>query len=152
MEPFGNYGHNEHIMVHHAATIAFYLSARAAVWPAHEAQGLAPHAPQKLYWGGLYESRPDRPARQQNAIAQARYEMGVPAYRPSLTVSAPHLAERVFEALSAHRSQFALPPWSAVSETQRRFLRRNAFLRVYPPLSEGEPAERSLVDGTPLQA
>ncbi|MBN1641391.1 MAG: PIG-L family deacetylase [Anaerolineae bacterium] len=152
MEPFGNYGHNEHIMVHHAATVACYLSGRDEVWPEHGKAGLEPHAPHKLYWGGLYEGRPDRAARVQNAIAQARYEMGVPVYEPSLTLSAPHLAEQVFEALSAHRSQFALPSWAELPAGQRQFLGTNAFLRVYPPLSPGEPPEGSIVDGTPLRA
>ena len=35
MEPFGNYGHNEHIMIHHAATAGFYLSGKEDVWPEH---------------------------------------------------------------------------------------------------------------------
>jgi len=148
MEPFGNYGHNEHIMVHHAATAGFYLSGREDVWPEHFDQDLAPHAARKLYWGGLYESRPHQTEERAKAIAKARAEMGIPQYAPSLTVEYPEVGERVHRALAAHESQFAeLPPWSDLDEAWRRFFWSDQLLRVYSSVGAGEPAEASIADG-----
>jgi LmbE family N-acetylglucosaminyl deacetylase len=153
MEPFGNYGHNEHIIIHHAATVGFYLSGRENVWPAHRDEGLTPHAPKKLYWGGLYDDAPHQSEERKAAIAEARQEMGVPAYRASLVVTYPEVAEQVYTALSAHRSQFDLPSWSALDEPMRpmrRFLASDCVLRVHPPVQEGESPETSIADGTLL--
>lgn len=148
MEPFGNYGHNEHIMVHHAATAGCYLSSRADVWPEHAQEGLDPHAPAKLYWGGLYEDRPRQTEERRRAVAEAREEMGIPRYRPSLVVEYPEEAERVYRALRAHQSQFGdLPPWSDLDEATRRFFATDHLLRVSPPVPEGQAPETSIADG-----
>lgn len=148
MEPFGGYGHNEHIMIHHAATAAFYLSGRAEVWPEHAQKGLAPHQPRKLYWSGLYDERPRRDDEGSKKIAQARAEMGVPKPQPSLSTRYPEVAERVYTALLAHQSQFAnLQPWSELSEAHRAFFAGEDMRRVHPPLNAEDPPESSIVDG-----
>jgi len=146
-EPFGYYGHNEHIMIHHAATAGFYLSGREDVWPEHRDEGLSPHAPAKLYWGALYEERPLQGEAQRRAVAADRREMCVPQYKPSLVAVYPEVAERVYAALDAHRSQFDLSSWSTLSEKDRRFFASDYLLRVHPPLQEGEPQEMSIADG-----
>jgi LmbE family N-acetylglucosaminyl deacetylase len=148
LEPFGNYGHNEHIMIHHAATAGFTLSGREDAWPEQFAEGLEPHAAIKLYWGGLYTSRPGQSPERAQAIAEARAEMGVPWYPPSLAVEYPRVGERVHRALAAHESQFPpFPAWSDLDEEMRRFFWSDQMLRVYPPVRQDEPAETSILDG-----
>lgn len=46
---YGGYGHPDHIAIQQAATRAFDLAGD----PAYETPGLAPHAPQKLYYSGI---------------------------------------------------------------------------------------------------
>jgi LmbE family N-acetylglucosaminyl deacetylase len=149
LEPFGGYGHNEHIMVHHAATAATCLSGREDVWPEHAAmQGLAPHAPRRLYWGGLQPENARRSPERRAQIAEARAEMGVPEFAPSLVVSYPEVEAQVYDALCAHQSQFPdLRPWAEVPADLRRYMGADAMLRVYPPRGEGEAPESSIVDG-----
>jgi LmbE family N-acetylglucosaminyl deacetylase len=147
MEPFGNYGHNEHIMIHHAATAGSMLAGRADVWPEHADGGLAPCAPRKLYWGGIERRRPNQDPERARRIAEARAEMGVLEYEPSLVVRYPELAERVYTALCEHASQFDLAPWETIPEESRAFFGTSSFLRVYPPAVERELPETSIVDG-----
>ena len=45
-DPFGGYGHPDHIFIHHQTTEAFHAAGAAARYP----EAGAPYAPQKLYW------------------------------------------------------------------------------------------------------
>jgi mycothiol S-conjugate amidase len=45
-DPFGGYGHPDHIFIHHRATEAFQAAGDAARYP----EAGAPYQPQKLYW------------------------------------------------------------------------------------------------------
>ena len=45
-DPFGGYGHPDHIFIHHRATEAFHAAGDPARYP----ESGAPHRPQKLYW------------------------------------------------------------------------------------------------------
>jgi LmbE family N-acetylglucosaminyl deacetylase len=45
-DPFGGYGHPDHIFIHHRATEAFHAAGDAARYP----EAGAPYQPQKLYW------------------------------------------------------------------------------------------------------
>ncbi|MEW6233066.1 MAG: PIG-L family deacetylase [Chloroflexota bacterium] len=46
----GGYGHPDHISIHYATERAFAIAGDAAQYPEQIAQGLAPFAPQKLYY------------------------------------------------------------------------------------------------------
>ncbi len=45
-DPFGGYGHPDHIFIHHRTTEAFHAAGDAARYP----EAGAPYQPQKLYW------------------------------------------------------------------------------------------------------
>jgi LmbE family N-acetylglucosaminyl deacetylase len=45
-DPFGGYGHPDHIFIHHRATEAFHAAGDAARYP----EAGTPYQPQKLYW------------------------------------------------------------------------------------------------------
>lgn len=57
-EPNGGYGHPDHIRIHQAATMAYYVAGDARVFPDQISQeGLQPWTPLKLYWGAFARSR-----------------------------------------------------------------------------------------------
>ena len=49
-DPCGGYGHPDHVSIHYATKRAFVLAGDASHYPEQIAQGLAPFAPQKLYY------------------------------------------------------------------------------------------------------
>lgn len=57
-DPNGGYGHPDHIKIHQAALLAYFVSGDARVFPEQSAkQGLAPWTISKLYWGAFPRSR-----------------------------------------------------------------------------------------------
>lgn len=49
-DPYGGYGHPDHIKMHRATTRAFDLAGDASCYPEHIEAGLEPYQPQKLYY------------------------------------------------------------------------------------------------------
>lgn len=49
-DPFGGYGHPDHIVMHRATTHAFHLAGDPAAYPEHFEEGLSPYQPAKLYY------------------------------------------------------------------------------------------------------
>jgi LmbE family N-acetylglucosaminyl deacetylase len=56
-DPNGGYGHPDHIKIHQAATIAYYVAGDARIFPEQILDGLAAWTPSKLYWGAFPRSR-----------------------------------------------------------------------------------------------
>ena len=57
-DPNGAYGHPDHIKIHQAALIAYFVSGDARVYPEQIArEGLPPWTVSKLYWGAFARSR-----------------------------------------------------------------------------------------------
>lgn len=57
-EPWGGYGHPDHIKIHQAALIAFFGAGDQRAFPQQlQAEGLKAWAPQKLYYGAFSRSR-----------------------------------------------------------------------------------------------
>ncbi len=54
--PYGGYGHPDHIAAHHAAVAAFDMAADPACFPEQLAEGLAPWQAQKLYYTAIPRS------------------------------------------------------------------------------------------------
>ncbi len=53
----GGYGHPDHIKIHQAALMAFFVAGDARAYPEHLKEGLQPWTPLKLYWGAFPRSR-----------------------------------------------------------------------------------------------
>lgn len=49
-DPYGGYGHPDHLVMHRATTRAFDLAGQADAYPEQIAAGLEPYQPQKLYY------------------------------------------------------------------------------------------------------
>jgi len=57
-DPNGGYGHPDHIKIHQATLMAYFISGDARVFPDQiEKQGLQPWTISKLYWGAFPRSR-----------------------------------------------------------------------------------------------
>lgn len=52
-DPFGGYGHPDHIYMHRATTRAFFEASEAGKYPEHRAEGLEPFQPAKLYYSAF---------------------------------------------------------------------------------------------------
>jgi len=56
-DPFGGYGHPDHIKIHQAALIAFFTAGDPRAYPEHFSEGLHPWTPLKLYWPAFTRKR-----------------------------------------------------------------------------------------------
>jgi LmbE family N-acetylglucosaminyl deacetylase len=57
-DPWGGYGHPDHIKIHRASLIAFFAAGDSRAFPEQiRDEGLAPWTPQKLYFGAFGKSR-----------------------------------------------------------------------------------------------
>ncbi len=75
-DPNGGYGHPDHIKIHQAALMAYFVSGDPRVYPDQITQeGLQPWTISKLYWGAFPRSRF---AQYAEMAQQAGIELGVP--------------------------------------------------------------------------
>jgi LmbE family N-acetylglucosaminyl deacetylase len=156
-DPIGGYRHPDHIAIHHATVAAFAAAADPAQYP----DDGAAYQPQKLYYTvfprrflktvvrllPLFGRDPRRFGRNQDIDLAALVEDDYP---PTVFVSVRGEAARRRDAASAcHRSQLDEGTnGRGVVGTVARFLqRRDAFMRVHPPVIPGQPRERDLFDG-----
>ncbi len=57
-DPWGGYGHPDHIKIHQAALIAYFVASDPRAYPEQiRDEGLTPWMPQKLYYGAFSKSR-----------------------------------------------------------------------------------------------
>ncbi len=150
----GGYGHRDHIAIHHLTVAAFQQAADPAAYPEQHAEGLLPHAPQKLYFvafprsamdrmmGPMMSAQPDyKPFG--NVATIPMTDMGTVDERITTMLPMDDALYAVREAaLAAHRTQqnpngpFArIPP-----EVTRSFWGTQYFVRAIP---EGAPADGS---------
>lgn len=75
-DPNGGYGHPDHIKIHQAAMIAYFVAGDARIFPEQIAkEDLQPWAPLKLYWGAFSRSTFQRYA---EMAGKAGVEISVP--------------------------------------------------------------------------
>ena len=109
-DPFGGYGHPDHIQVHRVGLAAFVSAGDLGRFPAED--GEAPWTVVKLYWNAI-------PRRRMETFADARVhagliseegavrmrQMGTPDEHVTAWLDNRHVWERKKQALRAHRSQ-----------------------------------------------
>jgi LmbE family N-acetylglucosaminyl deacetylase len=156
-DPYGGYGHPDHIHMHRAMVEAFHRAGDPTAFPEHFARGLLPHRPARLYYT-VFPLRPLRPllallrllgydpqrfGRNRDIDLEAALRAALPV---TTRIDIRAVLDRKEQAMACHRSQgggwmrsFRLP----------RFLRRRlwgfeTFHRAIPPFRPGEPIEREL--------
>lgn len=56
-DAYGGYGHPDHIKIHQATLMAYFVAGDPRSYPAHLKEGLEPWTPLKLYWTAFPRSR-----------------------------------------------------------------------------------------------
>lgn len=160
-DPYGGYGHPDHIYMHRATTRAFHAAGDPAQYPEQIAEGLEPYRPAKLY----YTAFPRLPLRVMLLVARLRGEdprrMGKNKdldLQAALDRQLPSTArlnvgryQSVWDAAAnCHASQQNPRQTQSVFDRLSRVIfRHQDFTRVYPPLNGREPVERDLFAGIP---
>ncbi len=158
-DPYGGYGHPDHIAIHQATVSAFHEAGEGDRYPEQIAQGLAPYRPAKLYYMLIPRSMirlaviltrligrdPRRMGRNRDLDMQAILDAALPIHT-RIDVRAAYDAS--LEAYACHASQqghgLGLPLPRVVV---RQILGWQTFHRAWPEVSNGRTLERDLFAG-----
>ena len=136
-DPYGGYGHPDHIQVHRIGTAAFYGAGDVGRFPVED--GLEAWTPQKLYWATFPRSAVKR---LREVIDEGGDSAPAPAEEPSagtmdedinVWVSTDGFGDRKEAAVLAHRTQIPADSWLRLldEDTKKRFFGREPFIRVF---------------------
>lgn len=152
-DPFGGYGHPDHIQVHRVGTAAFFASADIGRYPLlpGEESWQAP----RLYWATWSRERMRRIRREMSTDLGADGE----PEEPSSGTLPEHITTRrdisawlhlKQGALLCHDSQFAADSWIRTLPEGRmsEFLAEEVFVRAFSTVP-GDPADPDLLAGLP---
>lgn len=160
-DPYGGYGHPDHIYMHRATTRAFHAAADPAQYPEHAAEGLAPHQAAKLY----YTAFPSLPLRAMVWSARLRgqdprrmgmnRDLDMQAALDKMLPSTTRLNVAPYQAAwdaaaNCHASQQnPRQMQTLVDRLSRVLFRHQDFTRAFPPPNGRRPRERDLFAGVP---
>ena len=150
-DPFGGYGHPDHIQVHRIGTAAYWAAADTGRYPA---LGFGePWAPSKLYWvtwsrRGIDEVRREMPPDLGGAEAAEESAAGSPEGLITTRVDVGEWFDRKHRALLAHETQFAPDSWvrTLPADVLQRFIGFESLTLVHC-LVECDPADPDLFAG-----
>ena len=161
-DPFGGYGHPDHVRTHEATVEAFDAAGDETRYPDQLTDGLEPYSPQKLYFltftrkwlrlsipiMRLMGTDPERLGRNQdiNLKEIASYEYPIHA-----SIRARQHKEIAKAAAECHASQLRGFGQPGLIQRLRRVLERSSdtYMRAYPP-ANGSTRERDLFEGVDL--
>lgn len=162
-DPFGGYGHPDHIYMHRATTRAFHEAADPACYPEQIEEGLSPYQPAKLYyntfpkWGlrlrlwmlRLKGENPRRLGKNKDLDLVAVLEQQLPTHA-RIKVSSH---EQAWDAAArCHASQLNPRQTNTLFDRISRLLfRHQDFTRAWPEPGPNEPLERDLFAGVPAE-
>jgi N-acetyl-1-D-myo-inositol-2-amino-2-deoxy-alpha-D-glucopyranoside deacetylase len=152
-DPYGGYGHPDHIQTHRVGTAAFFGAADIGRFPLTD--GEEPWQPSRLYWTTWSRDRMRRIRRQLAEDLGAAEHADEP--EPRSGTLAPHItthrdvrawAPRKHAALLEHVTQFAADSWvrSMPEEHLLGFLGEEVFVRVFSDTS-ANPSDPDLFAG-----
>ncbi len=158
-DPFGGYGHPDHIYMHRATTRAFHLAGDPDAYPEQIAEGLEPFAPAKLYYTAfprfplqlrvwLTRLRGEDPRKMgvnKDLDLQAALDNVLPAHA---RLNVARYQDAWDAAAGCHASQGNPRDTASIMDRLRRFIYRyQEFTRVYPAPNGHERIERDLFEG-----
>ena len=108
-DPFGGYGHPDHIQVHRIGTAAYWAAADTGRYP--NAEFGEPWAPSKLYWATWSRRAMVELRREISDGAAAEPDSGSRDELITTRIDVGEWFERKRRALLAHDSQFAADSW-----------------------------------------
>jgi LmbE family N-acetylglucosaminyl deacetylase len=128
-DPNGGYGHPDHIKIHQAAMIAYFVAGDARIFPEQIAkQDLQPWTPLKLYWGAFSRSTFQRYAEMAEKAGveisepmKQFFKRGTPDEAITTRVSVADFVDLKLHALSCHASQMNPDSmWTKIPERIRK--------------------------------
>jgi len=150
-DPFGGYGHPDHIQVHRIGTAAYWAAADLGRYPA--ATHGEPWLPSKLYWTTWSRERMVKVRREMTPDLGADEEVEEPgagslASLITTTIDVIDWFEQKHEALLCHDTQFAADSWvrSLPPEMLRRLLGSESLTLVNSTV-DCDPADPDLFAG-----
>ena len=158
-DPFGGYGHPDHIFMHRATTRAFHAAGDPAQFPDQLTGGLEAYQPAKLYYSTfpklplrlmlltarLRGEDPRHMGKNRDLDLQAALDKTLPAHA-RINVGAFQTAWDA--AAGCHASQQNPRQTNGFfSRLQRLVFRHQDFTRAWPEPKPGEPLERDLFAG-----
>lgn len=158
-DPYGGYGHPDHIYMHRATTRAFHAAGDPAQFPEHADEGLRPYQPAKLYYTTfprlplrlmLWAARlrgedPRRMGRNHDLDMQAALDNQLPT---TTRLNVGGYQTQWDAAAACHASQQnPRQVQSLVTRLSRFIFNRQDFTRVYPPMNGRGQLERDLFAG-----
>lgn len=137
-DPFGGYGHPDHIQVHRIGLAAYYAASDLGRFPLEEGQQL--HVPSKLYWSAWPRSRvaafADMRLRaghiDEEEAARMRHG-GLPDEDVDAWIDVASYLDHKDQAWRAHRSQIPEDWWffQIPEDVRPDIMGREAFVRVH---------------------
>ncbi len=152
-DPFGGYGHPDHIFIHQRATAAFHAAGDATRYP----ELGAPYRPQKLYWS-VFPKRllkflvmvmrvarrdPTKFGRNGDVDLQA---IAAHDYPPTTYINVKRYYDIKQAAARCHTSQWTSGP-GRLGWLQKWFFTSESFRLVEPHLDSHPPKEYDLFEG-----
>ena len=137
-DPYGGYGHPDHIQVHRVGLAAYWSAADESRFPITD--DLPPWRPDKLYWSAWPRSRVQSFAKRRledGSIDQADYERmrkgGLPDDELTAVIDIERYIDRKIDAWTAHRSQIPSDWWmyQVPDEDRVAVFGRETFQRVF---------------------
>jgi LmbE family N-acetylglucosaminyl deacetylase len=157
-DPFGGYGHPDHIFIHHRATEAFHAAGDSARYP----EAGAPYQPQKLYWTVfpkrlikffvliLRVTRRDPTKFGRNGDIDLK-EIAAHDYPPTTHLNVRRYYAIKQEASACHTSQLAGGP-ARFGKIQKWFMMTEHFRLVEPGANGKRLKERDLFEGVKVSS
>jgi LmbE family N-acetylglucosaminyl deacetylase len=158
-DPYGGYGHPDHIRMYEATSRAFHEAADVSRFPKQIASGLDPYQPQKLYFltfdrrwlrlitklMPLFGLDPERLGKNKDINLRVIAEHQYPIHA---WINTRRYAKLVEEATQCHASQLGGFTQSGFLQWVRQLLepRDDTFMRAVPPVN-GRLRERDLFEG-----
>jgi LmbE family N-acetylglucosaminyl deacetylase len=145
-DPFGGYGHPDHINVHRVGIAAFFGSRDLGWFPLEDEEEY--WAPSKLYWTAWGRERTarfmkywDEPADPEDEEYLWRSQRGYPDEEISAVVDVGEFVDLKFQALQAHRTQIPAdwPLLKVPLEDRREVFGNESFLRIFSSIESPLP-------------
>lgn len=113
-DPFGGYGHPDHVKIHQASLIAYFTAGDARAYPEQLKNGLEPWTPLKLYYNAFSKSRwnayfayaEEHGINLEEWIHEI-YKRSVPDELISARIDVSEFADLKWDALQCHASQMS---------------------------------------------
>ncbi|HEX7593622.1 MAG TPA: PIG-L family deacetylase [Anaerolineae bacterium] len=128
-DPNGGYGHPDHIKIHQAAMMAYFIAGDARIFPEQiSKEGLSPWTPLKLYWGAFsrstfqrYADMAEKAGVEISVPMREFLKRGTPDEAITTRINVADFVDLKLHALSCHASQ--MDPnsmWSKIPERVRK--------------------------------